>query len=90
MSQIEIFLFNKQNFCCGNYSKEETIQGRKLNEELRYSNIIRLLGALNQIYRVIHLPRNGLIGKTPVRITVFMLSSDMIWTEKKMHLFNQN
>ena len=30
------FLPNKLNFCCGNYSREETIQGRKLSEEIRY------------------------------------------------------
>ena len=24
------FLTNKPNFCCGNYSREETIQGQKL------------------------------------------------------------
>ena len=31
------FLPNKLNFCCANYSREETIQGRKLYEEIRYS-----------------------------------------------------
>ena len=30
------FLLNKLNFCCRNYSREETIQGRKLYEEMRY------------------------------------------------------
>ena len=29
------FLPNKLNFCWGNYSREETIQGRKLYEEIR-------------------------------------------------------
>ena len=27
------------NPCCGNYSKEETIQGRKLYEEIRYLDL---------------------------------------------------
>ena len=27
----------KLNICCGNYSREETIQGRKLFAEIRYS-----------------------------------------------------
>ena len=32
---ISIFyLLNKLNFCCGNYSREGTIQGRKLYEEI--------------------------------------------------------
>ena len=37
-SQFKYFNFlpNKLNFCCGNYSREETIQGRKLYEEMRY------------------------------------------------------
>ena len=30
------FLPNKLNFCCGNYSREETDQGRKLYEEIWY------------------------------------------------------
>ena len=29
-------LLNKLNFCCGNYSREETGQGWKLYEEIRY------------------------------------------------------
>ena len=29
-------LSNKLNFCCGNYSREETIQGRKLYREIRF------------------------------------------------------
>ena len=33
---ISIFLLNKLNFCCRNYSREETIQGRKLYEEIQY------------------------------------------------------
>ena len=28
-------LLRKHNFCCGNYSKEEAIQGQKLYEEIR-------------------------------------------------------
>ena len=31
------FLHDKLNFCCGNYSREETIQGQKLYEEIRYT-----------------------------------------------------
>ena len=30
------FLPDKLNFCCGNYLREETIQRRKLYEEIRY------------------------------------------------------
>ena len=30
------FLSNKLNSCCGNYSREETIQGWKLYEEIWY------------------------------------------------------
>jgi hypothetical protein len=30
------FLPNKLIFCCGNYSREETIQGQKLYEEIWY------------------------------------------------------
>ena len=32
---ISIFLPIKLNFCCGNYSREETIQERKLCEEIQ-------------------------------------------------------
>ena len=30
---IAIFQLNKLNFCCGNYLREETIQGQKLYED---------------------------------------------------------
>ena len=40
-SNSSVFLLNKLNFCCGNYSREETIQGRKLYEEIRYTKISR-------------------------------------------------
>ena len=30
------FLLDKLNFCCGNYSREVAIKGRKLYEEIRY------------------------------------------------------
>ena len=36
------FLLNELNFSCGNYSREETIQGRKLYEEIRYIGIFDL------------------------------------------------
>ena len=44
--------FDHSTYRCGNYSREETIQGRKLYEEIRYvllftSKIIRLLKTLN-------------------------------------------
>ena len=35
------FLPNKLNFCCGKYSREETIQGRKLYEEILYLKILK-------------------------------------------------
>ena len=31
------FVPNKLKFCCGNYSREETIQGQKLYGEIWYS-----------------------------------------------------
>ena len=31
------FVLNKLNFCCGNYSRGETNQGRKLFSEIRYA-----------------------------------------------------
>ena len=41
------FLHNKLNFCCGNYSREETIQGRKLFAEIRY-----LVDTISFLFRI--------------------------------------
>ena len=36
MQQYSNFLLNKHNFCRVNYSREESIQGQKLYEEIQY------------------------------------------------------
>ena len=36
VAEIFQFLLNKPKFCCGNYSKEETIEGQNIYEEIRY------------------------------------------------------
>ena len=40
--------FGNSTYRCGNYSREETIQGRKLYEEMRYSIFERFWGATNK------------------------------------------
>ena len=40
LPQYFSFWINKLNFCCGNYSREETIQGQKLYEEMRYVELV--------------------------------------------------
>jgi hypothetical protein len=53
------FLLNKLNFCCGNYSREETNKGRNLYDDIGYSffydfffglTVVEITLILNHIY----------------------------------------
>ena len=71
------FLPNKLNFCCGNYSGEETIHERKLHEEIRYKKTKQKgvsTKTLNQFTYAAHVNKTRYF--TSASISVADLSTD--------------